>query len=146
MTDSLSRERRSWNMSRIRSKNTRPELVVRSLLHRMGYRFRLHQKGMPGRPDIVLPKYQTVVFVHGCYWHRHPGCRFAYTPKSREEFWQHKFRKNVARDKANRTDLAALGWNVVIVWECETRELDVLARKVNEQMLAADRAGAGTHE
>ena len=102
MTDILSKERRSWNMSRIRGSDTKPELLVRSLLHRMGYRFRLHRKDLPGRPDIVLPKYRTVIFVHGCFWHRHKGCKYAYTPKSRTDFWQNKFQGTVERDKRNR--------------------------------------------
>jgi DNA mismatch endonuclease (patch repair protein) len=91
MTDRLSREHRSWNMSRIRGKDTAPELLVRSTLHRTGYRFRLHSQTLPGRPDLMLPKYRTVVFVHGCFWHRHKCCKFAYTPKSRTAFWNAKF-------------------------------------------------------
>ena len=121
MTDTLSREKRSWNMSRIRNRDTKPELVVRSMLHRLGYRFRLHRPDLPGRPDIVLPKYHTVVFVHGCFWHRHRKCRFAYSPKSRINFWQNKFKQNVARDKKVRSQLESLGWHVVVIWECETR-------------------------
>ncbi|MBU1162905.1 MAG: DNA mismatch endonuclease Vsr, partial [Proteobacteria bacterium] len=86
--DIISKEKRSWNMSRIRGKDTKPEIIVRSMLHRMGYRFRLHRKDLPGKPDIVLPKYKTVIFVHGCFWHRHKGCKYAYTPKSRVKFWK----------------------------------------------------------
>ena len=93
-------------MSRIRGRDTAPELLVRSALHRAGYRFRLHREDLPGRPDIVLPKYRTVVFVHGCFWHRHKGCRFAYTPKSRVAFWNDKFRRNVERDRRNARDAA----------------------------------------
>jgi DNA mismatch endonuclease (patch repair protein) len=119
MVDSLSRKHRSWNMSRIRSRDTGPELLVRSALHRAGYRFRLHSKVLPGRPDIVLPKYHTVVFVHGCFWHRHKGCRFAYTPKSRVAFWNDKFRSNIERDRRNSKALRKLGWRVLIVWECQ---------------------------
>lgn len=119
MVDSLSRKHRSWNMSRIRSRDTGPELLVRSALHRAGYRFRLHSKDLPGRPDIVLPKYHTVVFVHGCFWHRHKGCRFAYTPKSRVAFWNNKFRGNIERDRRTSTALRKLGWRVVTVWECQ---------------------------
>lgn len=118
--DSLSREHRSWNMSRIRGKDTRPELRVRSALHRLGYRFRLNRRDLPGKPDIVLPRYQTVIFVHGCFWHRHPGCRFAYTPKSRVEFWQAKFERNVARHREVEEELTTLGWRVLVIWECET--------------------------
>jgi DNA mismatch endonuclease, patch repair protein len=121
MTDSLTPERRSWNMSRIRGRNTAPERLVRSALHRAGYRFRLHRKDLPGRPDIVLPKYRAVVFVHGCFWHRHSKCRFAYTPKSRVAFWQEKFRSNSERDRRTARALRRLGWRVVTVWECESR-------------------------
>ena len=130
MTDRLTPERRSWNMSRIRGTNTKPELVVRKLLHEMGYRFRLHRADLPGRPDIVLPRHKTVVFVHGCYWHRHPGCRFAYTPKSRQSFWNAKFTSNVARDQRNQRDLKEAGWRVIVIWECETSDRDVLAQRL----------------
>jgi len=117
--DNLSPKKRSWNMSRIKNRDTRPEITVRSLLHRMGYRFRLHRKDLPGRPDIVLPKYNTIIFVHGCFWHRHKNCRFAYTPKSNIEFWTEKFNKNIRRDAENKAELERLGWNVRIIWECE---------------------------
>jgi len=116
--DRISKERRSWNMSRIRSKDTKPELLVRSLLHRNGFRFRLHRRDLPGTPDIVLPKYKTVIFVHGCFWHRHRGCRFAYQPRSNRGFWAMKFRHNVARDRGVRRRLRRLGWHVVVTWEC----------------------------
>lgn len=132
--DSLTPERRSWNMSRIKSGNTKPERLVRSLLHRMGYRFRLHRKDLPGRPDIVLPRYRRVVLVHGCYWHRHPGCRLAYTPKSNLEFWQAKFNENVRRDERQNRQLSELGWRVVTVWECETREPAVLAERLGREI------------
>lgn len=118
--DLLSKELRSWNMSRIRSRNTKPEQLVRSLLHRLGFRFRLCTGDRVfGRPDIVLPKYRTVVFVHGCFWHRHQGCRYAYTPKSRTDFWTRKFAANVSRDATVRRRLRREGWRVIIVWECE---------------------------
>jgi len=107
-------------MSRIKNHDTKPEIAVRSLLHRMGYRFRLHRKDLPGRPDIVLPKYSVIIFVHGCFWHRHEGCRFAYTPKSNIEFWTEKFNNNLRRDAENKAGLEKLGWNVKIIWECET--------------------------
>lgn len=121
-------------MSRIRSRDTTPERLVRSLLHRMGYRFRLHRKDLPGRPDIVLSRYRSVVLVHGCYWHRHPDCRLAYTPKSNVEFWQAKFRENVSRDVRRSQELAALGWRVITVWECETRELKVLTERLLQHL------------
>lgn len=128
--DTFSKEKRSWNMSRIRSRNTKPELVVRSLLHRMGYRFRLHRKDLPGTPDIVLPKYKTAIFVHGCFWHRHRDCRYASTPKSRVKFWKEKFRRNVERDSSTCRSLEELGWKVVIVWTCEIRNLGNLATRL----------------
>lgn len=130
--DSLSREHRSWNMSRIRGKDTQPELQVRSALHRLGYRFRLNRHDLPGKPDIVLPRYQTVIFVHGCFWHRHPGCRFAYTPKSRVEFWQAKFQRNVERHREVEEELTALGWRVLVIWECETSSDTGLCDRLTE--------------
>ena len=132
--DRISKAHRSWNMSRIRGKNTAPEILVRSLLHRMGYRFRLHVAKLPGKPDITLAKHKTVVFVHGCYWHRHQGCKYAYTPKSRRRFWQQKFESNIARDEVVRKQLKALGWRVVVVWECETRDMGKLRRRLKRLM------------
>jgi DNA mismatch endonuclease (patch repair protein) len=121
-------------MSRIRGANTKPEIRVRSLLHHMGYRFRLHRKDLPGKPDIVLPKYETVIFVHGCFWHRHPDCQFAYTPKSRVEFWTKKFARNVERHDEVEAELTSLGWNVVVVWECETRDEETLYELLTERL------------
>ena len=120
--DRLTPEERSWNMSRIRSKDTKPEKTVRSMLHRMGYRFRLHVKDLPGKPDIVLPKYKTVIFVHGCFWHRHKGCKYAYNPKSRIKFWQKKFKDNVKRFKTVEKELKKLNWQVIVLWECEVNK------------------------
>ena len=120
--DSLSKEHRSWNMSRIRSTNTKPEMLVRSFLHRNGFRFRLHVKDLPGHPDIVLPKYKTVIEVRGCFWHRHRGCKYATTPSSNTEFWQTKFNQNIKRDRKHAKELNALGWNVIVIWECETNK------------------------
>jgi DNA mismatch endonuclease (patch repair protein) len=105
-------------MSGIRGKNTRPEVVVRSLLHQSGFRFRLHGGRLPGRPDIVLNRYRSAIFVHGCFWHRHQGCKFAASPKTRGEFWQNKFDGNVRRDSENIAKLAQAGWRVLVVWEC----------------------------
>jgi DNA mismatch endonuclease (patch repair protein) len=119
MVDTLTPERRSANMSRIRSRDTKPELVVRRMLHAAGFRFRLNVRTLPGTPDIVLPKYKIAIFVHGCFWHRHPGCKFAYTPKSRIDFWLTKFDENVARAERVQAELGKLGWNVVVLWECE---------------------------
>lgn len=124
--DTISKDKRSWNMSRIRSKNTKPEVAVRSMLHRLGIRFRLHRSDLPGKPDIVMTKRKTVVFVHGCFWHRHPGCKYAYEPKSRTSFWQAKFQQNVARHQQVEAELERLGWRTVVVWECETSRPDEL--------------------
>lgn len=124
--DSLTKEKRSWNMSRIRSNDTTPELVVRSFLFRHGFRFRLHVKSLPGHPDIVLPKYKTVIEVRGCFWHRHPGCRQATMPSSNVEFWQKKFKRNVDRDKKTEKLLNELGWNLIVVWECELKSDEFL--------------------
>jgi len=121
-------------MSRIRCKNTKPERVVRSLLHRMGYRFRLHRADLPGKPDVVLPKYRAVVFVHGCFWHRHRGCEYAYTPKSRVRFWKKKFQDNVKRDAEVKQQLEGMGWHVIIVWECELRDLGQLANRLGSAL------------
>lgn len=132
--DKLTPERRSRNMSRIRSRDTKPEKLVRSLLHRMGCRFRLHRKDLPGKPDIVLPKHHTVIFVHGCYWHRHPDCRFAYRPKSNIQFWENKFQENTARDARQIQQLTTLGWRALIVWECETRNLEVLGERLRREL------------
>jgi DNA mismatch endonuclease (patch repair protein) len=129
MADHLTKKKRSWNMSRIKSKNTKPELIVRSLLHGMGYRFRLHRKDLPGKPDIVLPKYKVVIFVHGCFWHRHKGCRKCTTPSSNQEYWKSKFERNVANDKCHKVQLRGKGWKVFVIWECETNNLDNLQRK-----------------
>lgn len=121
--DILTKEKRSWNMSRIRSRDTSPEKRVRSYLHKAGYRFRLHVKKLPGSPDIVLPKHQTVIFVHGCFWHRHPKCKYAYKPKSRMEFWGKKFKQNIERDYVKEKKLRVIGWNVLIIWECQTKTI-----------------------
>lgn len=130
MTDRLTPEHRSWNMSRIRSRDTSPERIVRSLLHRMGYRFRLHRKDLPGSPDIVLPKYRTVIFVHGCFWHRHKGCSQCYMPKTRVDFWEHKFDATVKRDRKVVCALRRAGWRVVILWECQLRDTCVVEKKL----------------
>ena len=130
MVDRLTVKERSWNMSRIKSENTGPEKRVRSLLHSLGFRFRLHRRDLPGTPDIVLPKYSTVVFVHGCFWHQHPGCKAACQPASRTDYWTPKLARNAQRDKENQIALKALGWNVVVVWECELKDTDTLVEKL----------------
>lgn len=108
-------------MSRVRSDDTGPEIRVRKVAHALGLRFRLHRKDLPGHPDIVFPKWRIVLFVNGCFWHRHPGCKKATTPKSNVEFWERKFEANVARDGRERIELERLGWKVAVVWECETK-------------------------
>ncbi|MBW2568909.1 MAG: DNA mismatch endonuclease Vsr [Deltaproteobacteria bacterium] len=132
--DILTKEKRSWNMSRIRSGNTKPELLVRSLLHRMGYRFRLHRKDLPGKPDIVLPKHKAVVFVHGCFWHRHEGCKYAYMPKSRLEFWGTKFKSNVERDRKVKKQLKEKNWRVLVIWECELSNIESIIKKLKDYL------------
>ena len=117
--DNLSREKRSWNMSRIKGTDTSIEVRVRKYLFGKGFRFRKNDKRLPGKPDIVLPKYHTVIFIHGCFWHRHSGCKDATMPKTRTEFWNAKFEKNVSNDIIHQEQLRAAGWNVVILWECE---------------------------
>ena len=121
MADKISKEHRSWVMSRIKNKDTKPEKLLRSLLHREGYRFRLHVRNLPGKPDVVFPKYKTVIFVHGCFWHRHEGCPNATTPKTRVAFWEGKFKRTMERDRQNQRELMALGWRVIVVWECELK-------------------------
>ena len=122
MADTISKERRSWNMSRIRGADTKPEVLVRSWLFRDGFRFRKNDRRLPGAPDVVLPRYKVVIFVNGCFWHRHRGCRYAYMPKSRIDFWTKKFAQNTVNDKLNRDRLEAMGWKVITIWECELKE------------------------
>ncbi len=132
--DRISKKHRSWNMSRIGGRNTKPELVVRSTLHRLGYRFRVHRRDLPGRPDIVLPKHKAVIFVHGCFWHRHSRCKYAYTPKNNLTFWQAKFAGNVGRDRKTVRQLRKLGWWVIVIWECQTTDAATLAERLTEAL------------
>ena len=132
MVDIVSSERRSENMARIRGRDTAPEIAVRRIAHNLGLRFRLHRKDIPGCPDLVFPRHRLVVFVHGCFWHRHGGCRYAYTPKSRVAFWTEKFAQNVARDRCNEEALRNLGWRVLVIWECETRDEETIRRYLEE--------------
>lgn len=123
-------------MGRIQGKNTKPEIFVRSFLHKNGYRFRLHKTGLPGKPDIVLAKYKTVIFVHGCYWHRHSGCKRGQSmPSMNVKFWRDKFQKNVSRDKETKKKLEKAGWKVIVVWECDLsdskRLLSTLKNKIS---------------
>ncbi|WP_438282656.1 very short patch repair endonuclease [Pseudomonas alabamensis] len=126
MADTLTPEQRRYCMQCIKGKDTKPELKVRKIIHRLGYRYRLHGKQLPGSPDIILPKHKLCIFVHGCFWHRHDGCRYAYTPKTRLDFWEHKFSTNVTRDINTTNKLLDLGWRVEIIWECQTKQLDTL--------------------
>jgi DNA mismatch endonuclease (patch repair protein) len=121
-------------MSRIKGGDTNPEKIVRSALHGMGYRFRLHRRDLPGKPDVVLPKFRAIFLVHGCFWHRHRGCKYAYEPKSRRGFWQGKFARNVERDQEVYRALKNLGWQVFIVWECQTRSLEQLCNRLKKFM------------
>lgn len=134
--DVVDSETRSRMMSGIRGKNTKPEMTVRKFLHAHGFRYRLHRRDLPGKPDLVIPKLKVCLFVHGCFWHRHLGCRYATTPKTRIEFWDEKFLKNVARDLANIQALETAGWRVLIIWECQLKTdklaLDKLLLKLDE--------------
>ena len=118
----MSKSKRSKLMSRIRSKDTEPEMIVRKTVHALGYRYRLHRRDLPGTPDLVFSGSRKVVFVHGCFWHRHKGCQNATEPKTRPDFWKKKFRRNVERDKEAIAKLEAMGWQVLIIWECETSD------------------------
>ena len=128
--DTISKAKRSWNMSRIKGRDTKPEIVVRRLLHGMGFRFRLQGRDLPGRPDIVLPKHRVVVMVSGCFWHRHRGCRYATTPATRRAFWKSKFEENVKRDRRVERMLRRLGWRVITVWECQIGKYDRLGARL----------------
>jgi DNA mismatch endonuclease (patch repair protein) len=141
MVDIISKEKRSWNMSRIAGKNTKPEVLLRSLLHRQGFRFRLHGKHLPGKPDIVLPRYRAVIFVNGCFWHRHKNCKYAYTPKSRQEFWLNKFEATIQRDRKEQEILGNMGWQVLVVWECELKkDSELLISDIHTRLLEHSRA------
>jgi DNA mismatch endonuclease (patch repair protein) len=132
---------RSALMARIRSRDTKPEIAVRRLLHSFGYRFRLHRRDLPGKPDIVLPRHRLVIFVHGCFWHQHPGCRLASKPKTRQDYWRPKLAGNVSRDELAQASLRSLGWRVAVLWECDTREPLVLLSKVDSLFRSTASAG-----
>lgn len=129
--DRFSPEKRSWLMSRVKAKDTSAELRVRKVVHSLGLRYRLHRRDLPGNPDLVFPKHRAVIFVHGCFWHRHPGCKRASTPKSQVRYWQDKFDRNVARDRQAVADLRELGWRVMVIWECQTKTNEAVMRRVN---------------
>ena len=138
MADVHTQEQRSFNMSRIRSKDTKPEMIVRSLVHGMGFRYTLHNKSLPGKPDLVLPRHEKIVFVHGCYWHMH-RCRYGRViPKTNTEFWQTKREGNVARDRRNLRALRKQGWKVLVVWECWTRDLSQLSDRLTDFLQASE--------
>ena len=139
MADRLSPDRRSRNMSRIRSKDTSPELRVRSLIHRAGYRYRLHAGDMPGKPDIVMPRYHTVIFVNGCFWHQHPNCRRATMPKTNVAYWRPKLERNAARDRESRIALRRAGWTPLTIWECQTKDDIALSGLLSELLPPRDR-------
>ena len=132
-------------MARVGPKDTKPELVVRRLLHRLGYRFRLHRNDLPGTPDVCFPGRKKVIFVHGCFWHRHAGCRRATTPKTRTFFWKEKFVQNVARDHRKLTGLRRLGWHTLVVWECETENESELADRLVHFLSACDSSSVSPH-
>ena len=132
MTDIFSKQKRSQIMSRIKSKGSVPEMLVRRVIHRLGYRFRLHVKKLPGKPDLVLKRHKLIVLVHGCFWHRHQGCKISTIPKSNTEFWVTKFEGNVTRDLKNQKTLREMGWRVETIWECETKDWNKLTARLSE--------------
>jgi DNA mismatch endonuclease (patch repair protein) len=136
MPDNLNVEQRRYAMSRVKGKNTKPEIVVRSLLHNAGYRFRLHRSDLPGCPDIVLPKYRAAILIHGCFWHQHPGCKKATIPEQNADYWSRKLARNQTRDQQVQCELKNLGWNVLVIWDCEirTRKLEGLIERLHETL------------
>ena len=132
MTDTVYAATRSRIMSSVPQRDTQPELKVRSLLHRLGYRFRVAKRNLPGRPDIVLTRYRSVIFVHGCFWHQHAGCRRAAKPNSNAEYWLKKLNRNVQRDIQNARNLKQLGWRVLVIWECELRDLERVETRIHD--------------
>jgi len=135
MIDIVKPAKRSAMMANVKAKDTKPEMIVRSLAHQLGYRFRLHKRDLPGSPDLTFPKLKKTIFVHGCFWHRHEGCKFSYSPKSNQDFWQKKFASNVKRDNNALIKLAELGWEALIIWECETKDLAKL-RSILQKFLS----------
>lgn len=133
--DILTREKRSWNMSRVRDRDTKPELAVRSAIHRMGFRFRLRRRDLPGNPDIVLPRHKKIVLVHGCFWHQHPGCSAAKRPSSNKDFWEEKLDQTVARDNKNLAQLRELGWGPLVLWQCEVEKAVDLYQKLRSFLM-----------
>lgn len=146
MSDTISQTQRSYNMSLIRGKNTKPEILVRKGLHARGFRFRLHNKKLPGSPDIVLSKYGVVIMVNGCFWHGHKGCRYATKPKSNMEFWDAKIARNRHRDEVTEAHLVALGWHVITVWECELKGKSLTTSRLDELVEEIRAAGVALLE
>ncbi len=140
MTDSFSPRKRSWIMSRVASRDTSPELLVRSLVHGMGYRFRLHRNDLPGCPDIVFPSRGKIIFVHGCFWHGHSCSRGSRIPKTNSEYWKRKIEKNIARDRQNLETLASMGWNCLVVWECELKDREKLTSTIGDFLEASNKS------
>lgn len=134
MSDVFDKEKRSWLMKQVHSKDTNPEKLVRSLIHKMGYRFRLHRKELPGKPDIIFPSMNKIIFVNGCFWHGHKCKRGNRIPKNNLEYWSKKIKKNVIRDKLNNKKLINNGWKCLTVWECELKNIDDIARKIEEYL------------
>ena len=130
MTDVFTKEKRSWIMSRVKGRDTKPEIMVRSVVHRMGYRFRVHRRDLPGNPDIILPRHGKVIFVHGCFWHGHKRCPRSKRPTTNKVFWNEKLDRNVDRDKRFGRKLRSMGWKVLVVWQCETRKPEKLLVKL----------------
>ena len=130
MTDIVDSLTRSEMMSRIRGRDTRPEKIVRRIAHGLGFRFRLHRRDLPGCPDLVFPRHRAVIMVHGCFWHRHPGCKYASSPKTRVRFWEEKLEANVVRDRRNEIALRDLGWRVMVLWECETKDHEAVQERI----------------
>lgn len=137
MTDVFSKKKRSWLMGRVKGRDTKPEILIRSFIHHMGYRFRIHRRDLPGNPDIVLPRHGKVIFVHGCFWHGHEGCPRSKRPTTNMRFWNEKLDGNIERDTRFRRALQRMGWKVFVVWQCETREPEKLLRKL-ERILHED--------
>jgi DNA mismatch endonuclease (patch repair protein) len=138
VVDKFTPEERSRIMSRVKGRDTKPEKLVRSLLHGMGYRFRLHRRDLPGKPDIVLPKYKKAVFIHGCFWHGHRGCSRSARPTTNTEFWNKKIDSNIRRDAAAQKELTASGWKYLIVWQCETRDLHALSDRLRGFLITGE--------
>lgn len=134
MADVFTQDKRKWIMSRVQKMHTKPEKIVRSFLHKLGYRFRLQRKTLPGNPDIVLPRYKTVIFVNGCFWHGHENCRKGKRPDTNKDFWNEKIDKNIQRDQKNYQKLRSEGWRVLVIWECETKSGETLPEKLRQYL------------